>query len=151
LGLYAARRLLAAIPLLLVTSFIVFSFLHLAPGSPEQVLLAGKNVNEATRQAIRDHYRLDDPFLTQYWTWLTNALQGDLGESIIFRDDVTDVVTPRILLRSSSLSTHSSSSRSSAWGSASRPGSSVTGPWTRRSRSSRSSARRSRRTSPEYF
>ena len=97
MGLYAARRLLAAIPLLLATSFIVFSFLHLAPGSPEQVLLAGKNVNEATRQAIRDHYRLDDPFLTQYWTWLTNALQGDLGESIIFRDNVTDVVTPRIL------------------------------------------------------
>ncbi len=97
MALYAARRLLAAIPLLLATSFIVFSFLHLAPGSPEQVLLAGKNVNEATRQAIRDHYRLDDPFLTQYWTWLTNALQGDLGESIIFRDDVTDVVKPRIL------------------------------------------------------
>jgi peptide/nickel transport system permease protein len=94
--LYAVRRLLGAIPLLLATSFIVFSFLHLAPGSPEQVLLAGKNVNEATRQAIRDQYRLDDPFLTQYWTWLTNALQGDLGESIIFRDDVSDVVTPRI-------------------------------------------------------
>jgi len=61
LGLYAARRLLAAIPLLLATSFIVFSFLHLAPGSPEQVLLAGKNVNEATRQAIRDHYRSTTP------------------------------------------------------------------------------------------
>jgi peptide/nickel transport system permease protein len=94
--IYAVRRLLGAIPLLLATSFIVFSFLHLAPGSPEQVLLAGKNVNEETRQAIRDQYRLDDPFLTQYWTWLTNALQGDLGESIIFRDDVSSVVTPRI-------------------------------------------------------
>ena len=96
-GLFVvARRLLGAIPLLLVTSFIVFSFLHLAPGSPEQVLLAGKNVNEATLQAIRDQYRLDDPFLTQYWTWLTNVLQGDLGDSIIFRDDVADVVGPRI-------------------------------------------------------
>jgi peptide/nickel transport system permease protein len=94
--IFAARRLLGAIPLLLATSFIVFSFLHLAPGSPEQVLLAGKNVNEETRQAIRDQYRLDDPFLTQYWTWLTNALQGDLGQSIIFRDDVSSVVTPRI-------------------------------------------------------
>jgi peptide/nickel transport system permease protein len=94
--LFALRRLLGAIPLLLATSFIVFSFLHLAPGSPEQVLLAGKNVNEETRQAIRDQYRLDDPFLVQYWTWLTNALQGDLGQSIIFRDDVSDVVAPRI-------------------------------------------------------
>jgi peptide/nickel transport system permease protein len=94
---YVLRRLLGAIPLLLVTSFIVFSFMHIAPGSPEQVLLAGKNVDEQTLQAIRDQYRLDDPFLTQYWTWLTNALHGDLGQSIIFHDDVADVVAPRIV------------------------------------------------------
>lgn len=94
---YVLRRLLGAIPLLLITSFIVFSFLHIAPGSPEQVLLAGKNVDQETLQAIRDHYRLDDPFLVQYWTWLKNVLHGDFGESIIFHDDVVDVVAPRIL------------------------------------------------------
>jgi peptide/nickel transport system permease protein len=94
---YVAKRLLGAIPLLLATSFIVFSFLHLAPGSPEQVLLAGKNVNLETLQAIRDRYRLDDPFLVQYWTWLQNAATGDLGESIIFRDTVANVVGPRVL------------------------------------------------------
>src|SRR5262245_63897740 len=71
--------------------------MHIAPGSPEQVLLAGKNVDEQTLQAIRDQYRLDDPFLTQYWTWLTNVLDGDLGQSIIFKDDVADVVAPRIV------------------------------------------------------
>ena len=48
------RRLVGAIPLLLVTSFIVFSFVHIAPGSPERVLLAGRNVNEETLQAIRE-------------------------------------------------------------------------------------------------
>jgi peptide/nickel transport system permease protein len=94
---YVLRRLLGAIPLLLITSFIVFSFLHIAPGSPEQVLLAGKNVDQETLQAIRDRYQLDDPFLVQYWTWLKNVLNGDLGESIIFHDDVVDVVAPRIL------------------------------------------------------
>jgi peptide/nickel transport system permease protein len=94
---YILRRLLGAIPLLLITSFIVFSFIHIAPGSPEQVLLAGRNVNEETLQAIRDRYQLDDPFLVQYWTWLKNAVTGDLGESIVFSDSVVDVVGPRIL------------------------------------------------------
>ena len=75
MGWYVVRRLLGAIPLLLVTSFIVFSFLHLAPGSPEQVLLAGKNVDPETLQAIRDEYHLDDPFLVQYWHWLTNVVE----------------------------------------------------------------------------
>jgi peptide/nickel transport system permease protein len=94
---YVLRRALGAIPLLLVTSFIVFSFLHLAPGSPEQVLLGGKNVDLETLQAIRDRYRLDDPFLVQYWAWLKHALTGDLGESIVFRDTVAHVVGPRIV------------------------------------------------------
>jgi peptide/nickel transport system permease protein len=96
-GLYVLRRLLGAIPLLIITSFIVFSFVHIAPGSPEQVLVAGRNVNEETLQAIRDRYRLDDPFLVQYGNWLKNAATGDLGESIVFSDSVTNVVGPRIL------------------------------------------------------
>jgi peptide/nickel transport system permease protein len=96
-ALYILRRLLGAIPLLLITSFIVFSFVHIAPGSPEQVLVAGRNVDEETLQAIRDRYQLDDPFLVQYWNWLKNAVTGDLGESIVFSDSVADVVGPRIL------------------------------------------------------
>jgi peptide/nickel transport system permease protein len=96
-GLYVLRRLLGAIPLLIITSFIVFSFVHIAPGSPEQVLVAGRNVDEETLQAIRDRYRLDDPFLVQYGNWLKNAATGDLGESIVFSDSVTNVVGPRIL------------------------------------------------------
>lgn len=97
MALYVLRRLLGAIPLLIITSFIVFSFVHIAPGSPEQVLVAGRNVDEETLQAIRDRYRLDDPFLVQYGNWLKNAATGDLGESIVFSDSVTNVVGPRIL------------------------------------------------------
>jgi peptide/nickel transport system permease protein len=97
LAIYALRRLLAAIPLLLLTSFIVFTFMHLAPGSPEEVLLGGRNVDQETLDAIRAHYHLDDPFLVQYWSWLKDAATGDLGESITFKDSVASVVGPRIL------------------------------------------------------
>jgi peptide/nickel transport system permease protein len=94
---YILRRLAGAIPLLVVASFIVFSFIHVAPGSPEKILLAGKRVDAETLQAIRDHYHLDDPFLVQYGNWLANAVTGDLGDSIVFKDSVTDVVAPRIV------------------------------------------------------
>ena len=97
MAFYILRRLLGAIPLLIITSFIVFSFIHIAPGSPEQVLLAGRNVDQETLQGIRDRYHLDDPFLVQYWNWLKNAMTGDLGESIVFSDSVVDVVGPRIV------------------------------------------------------
>jgi peptide/nickel transport system permease protein len=96
-AVYVLRRLLGAIPLLIITSFIVFSFTYIAPGSPEQVLVAGRNVDQETLQAIRDRYHLDDPFLVQYGNWLKNAATGDLGESIVFSDSVTGVVVPRVL------------------------------------------------------
>lgn len=94
---YVLRRLAGAVPLLLLTSFIVFSFIHLAPGSPEKILLAGKRVDPETLQAIRDHYGLDDPFLVQYWHWLVNVVQGDLGESITLKNSVSAVVSGRIV------------------------------------------------------
>jgi peptide/nickel transport system permease protein len=94
---YVVWRLVGSIPLLLVTSFIVFSFIYIAPGSPEAVLLGGKNVDAETLQSIRDRYRLDDPFIAQYWHWLTNAASGDLGQSIAFNNDVSNVISGRIV------------------------------------------------------
>ena len=94
---YAIRRIAVAIPLLVATSFVVFSFVHLAPGSPETILLGGRHVDAATIAAIRRQYHLNDPFLTQYWYWLRGVLHGDFGQSIAFKDSVSAVVTSRIL------------------------------------------------------
>jgi peptide/nickel transport system permease protein len=93
---YVLRRLGAALPLLLLTSFVVFSFIHVAPGSPERILLGGKRVDAQTLEAVRSRYHLDDPFLAQYWHWLSNAVTGDLGESIAFRAPVWSVVSGRV-------------------------------------------------------
>jgi peptide/nickel transport system permease protein len=97
LAIYIAKRVLGAIPLLIATSFLVFAFVHIAPGSPETVLLGGRNVSPQTLHAIRAQYHLDDPFLVQYWHWLTNAAQGDFGQSITFNDSVGGVVAARTL------------------------------------------------------
>jgi peptide/nickel transport system permease protein len=91
------RRILTAIPLLLITSFVIFLFIHITPGSPEQILLGGKNVSEQQLEAIREQYHLDDPFLVQYVTWLGNFLTGDFGDSIATQVPVSELVGPRIV------------------------------------------------------
>ena len=97
MGRYVVQRILVAIPLLVVMSFVVFSFLHLAPGRPEALLTGGRPVDAATLAALRGRYHLDDPFLVQYWDWLVNAIKLDFGESFASKDTVGSVVGSRVL------------------------------------------------------
>jgi peptide/nickel transport system permease protein len=94
---YVLMRIAVAIPLLVVMSFIVFSFLHLAPGSPETLLTGGRPVDAATLANLRARYHLDDPFLVQYGDWLANAVQGRFGESFAHKDQVSAVVGGRVV------------------------------------------------------
>jgi peptide/nickel transport system permease protein len=91
------RRVLTAIPLLLFTSFVIFSLIHLTPGSPEQILLGGKNVTPKQLEAIRAHYHLNDPLFVQYGYWLGNFIRGDLGESISAQVPVSELIKSRIV------------------------------------------------------
>lgn len=93
---FVGRRLLALAATLLASSFVIFACLYLAPGSPESFLAGGRTLSPAGREAIRAQYGLDDPFLVRYWHWLTGVLQGDLGHSITFRQDVAGLLAPRI-------------------------------------------------------
>lgn len=94
---FALRRLATAVPLLLATSFIVFSFVHLAPGNPVAVLVGGRSVDEQTVEAIKRHYHLNESFLAQYWHWLGGVVSGNFGQSIVFNDSVSSVVSGRIV------------------------------------------------------
>ena len=91
------RRMLSAIPLLLITSFVIFSFIHITPGSPEKILLGGKNVSPQQLEALREQYHLNDPFLVQYFNWLGNFLTGDLGQSFSSQVSVGELIGPPIV------------------------------------------------------
>jgi peptide/nickel transport system permease protein len=88
------RRLGVAATQLLLISFGVFSLLALSPGSPEQLLAGGQPMSPEALQAIREQYHLDDPFLTQYWHWLSSAVQFDFGSSIRTKQTVTSMLGP---------------------------------------------------------
>lgn len=79
---FVLRRLGATLLLLAALSLLVFALLHLAPGDIARNLLGTRNVTPEALAQIRMRYHLDEPFLTQYWRWLSQAVTGDFGTSI---------------------------------------------------------------------
>ncbi len=88
-------RVAALFVTLLVASFAVFGAVYLAPGSPLTFLTQGRTVSPEVTAALRHQYHLDRSFLTQYWLWLSGVLRGDLGSSIIYRQNVLGLVSAR--------------------------------------------------------
>ncbi len=87
---WTARQLLSLSVAMLAASFAIYASVYLAPGSPESVIFGNKVPSPEARVAVRDLYGFDDPFLSSYWGWFTNALQGDFGMSIAFGQPVSD-------------------------------------------------------------
>jgi peptide/nickel transport system permease protein len=81
------RRLLQAVPVIVLATFIVFALLKLVPGDVA-VTLAGDNASDARIAEIRHLYGLDRPFLLQYGAWLWKALHGDLSTSLVSSEAV---------------------------------------------------------------
>jgi peptide/nickel transport system permease protein len=93
---FILQRLAIALPLLIIVTFGVFALVHLAPGDPARALLGSRPSDPATLAAIRERYHLNDPFIVQYWKWLWQVLQGDLGTSIQGGQLVTYAITQRL-------------------------------------------------------
>src|SRR5262250_1900505 len=85
---YLIRRLLQTVPVLLGVSVLAFAIMHVVPGDPVR-LIAGPDAPESVVQRVRAELGLERPLYVQYWTFLTRALQGDLGRSLRSRSPVT--------------------------------------------------------------
>lgn len=79
--LYAARRILLAIPIALGVTVICFGLVYLAPGDPVQTLLP-PDATQADVAYLNQVYGFDKPIPIQYLKWLRRAVSGDLGTSI---------------------------------------------------------------------
>src|SRR3954468_18867497 len=80
---------------LLVASFVIYASLSIAPGDPLSVLTGGRTLPPEALGVLRARYHLDEGLLPQYWHWLTNAITGDLGDSIALREPVNTVIRER--------------------------------------------------------
>ncbi|WP_428672589.1 ABC transporter permease [Roseibium sp.] len=92
---YIARRLVIAIPTLLLVSVFVFVLQKLLPGDPALVL-AGEERDPEVLEFIREKYRLNDPVIYQYLYWMKAMLQGDLGISLRTHQPVTELIADKL-------------------------------------------------------
>jgi peptide/nickel transport system permease protein len=97
---YAAMRLMQLIPMVLVVTMVVFFVMMIVPGDPVMVMLGavdGAQVSREVYDAMRLRLGLDQPLIVQYFHWLLNVLQGDLGISITYRTPALEVIFQRLI------------------------------------------------------
>ena len=95
MAVYALKRLLQLIPVLLIVSVIVFLIVHLIPGDPIAVMLGDEQRDPQLYEALRTELGLDRPIHVQYLRWLGRVVQGDLSHSLRTKRPVLDVVLER--------------------------------------------------------
>ena len=85
-------RLIGVVPTLLITGTIVFGAMRLVPGDPVLLMLQGTPVSDAAMDAARARLGLDRPLALQYVNFLTDAAQGNFGDSFRSRQKVTSLI-----------------------------------------------------------
>ena len=96
MGTYIIRRLLSAIPTLIVISMVIFSILKLAPGDPLSDFALNPAIPPAVRENIRQQLGINDPIPVQYSKWATSWIKGDWGYSFKSKIPVRDWVGQRL-------------------------------------------------------
>ncbi len=118
MGTYIVRRLLQAIPMLLLVSIVLFALVNIAPGGPMSAYSRTNRMPEEKKEAIRRSFGLDKPLPVQYIVWLVGndwmqvdtdgddlpdgygtrkgILRGDFGFSYKTRDPVLDIITDKL-------------------------------------------------------
>ncbi|MBX3141840.1 MAG: ABC transporter permease [Trueperaceae bacterium] len=92
---YILRRVLTAVPTLLIVTVMVFAVQRMLPGDPA-VVLAGEERDPEVIAFIRDRYRLNDPVPVQYVAWLGQVTQGNLGQSFRTRQPVAQLLIEKL-------------------------------------------------------
>src|SRR6202008_2908526 len=92
---YLVRRVLAAIPVMVVVALFVFLLLRLTPGDPAAIL-AGDNATAEQLEGIRASLGLNQPLYSQFFTWIGKVLHGDLGVSLISNVPVLQMIGQRV-------------------------------------------------------
>jgi len=91
---YIIKRALGVIPVLLCVSMLVFGFVRLIPGDPALVML-GERATPENIARVREQLGLNKPIYEQYLTFVSHALRGDLGRSILRQEPVTQEIIRR--------------------------------------------------------
>ncbi|HCO70401.1 MAG TPA: glutathione ABC transporter permease GsiC [Mesotoga infera] len=93
---YVVRRLLSAIPTVLLVTFMVFIAIHIVPGDVVDIMLGTQNyLTESQIEQLYTEYGLDKPLVVQYGIWVKNLLSLNLGTSLRTGRAVTELIRER--------------------------------------------------------
>ncbi len=84
------KRIIATLPTLFGVSVLAFALIRLVPGDPVLLLLGERGGSPKVYQEMRANLGLDKPIVYQYGNFVLNAIQGDLGSSIVSKRPVTE-------------------------------------------------------------
>lgn len=92
---YLVKRLLQAVPLLILITMLCFTLINLAPYDAMDARVTDK-MTPADIEQMREEMGLNDPVPVQYFRWLKDLLNGDLGQSLINRTDIATDLKEKI-------------------------------------------------------
>jgi oligopeptide transport system permease protein len=92
---YIVRRLLQLIPVFFGSTLLIYSLVFLMPGDPILALFGDKPPSPQLLEVIRDQYHLNEPFIVQYFYYITGVLRGDMG--VTFSGESVNTVLARTL------------------------------------------------------
>lgn len=100
---YLVRRLSYAAIMVVLVSFVSFIIIQLPPGDYlthklSDLQARGDRSAQDRIKEYRARYGLDEPFLSQYWNWVTHFIKGDFGESFQYERPVADLLGERLML-----------------------------------------------------
>ena len=99
---YIKNRILRIIPVFFLVTFASFALLNILPGDVADAMLGGADADDTSedileaRLEIRQELGLDRPIIVRYFSWLSNVMQGDFGESQIQMVPVWELIVERI-------------------------------------------------------
>ncbi len=86
-----ATRLLSSLLVLWLVVTLTFVALHVAPGDPASTILDPR-ASQDQIELLREHYGFNDGLLSQYGTWISNCIRGDLGLSFLYQRSAANVI-----------------------------------------------------------
>ncbi len=95
MSVHLLRRVVESLLILLGISVVTFLLLYLLPADPARQI-AGRSATVQTVENIREQLGLNLPLYQQYWHYLTNLLQGDLGRSYLQKTEVSELIAARL-------------------------------------------------------
>ena len=94
---FIASRLTRLVLTVLVVTFVTFVGVNVLPGDAINALIPIQSQTDREFvEQVREEWGLNDPMIVRYGRWLGDAVQGDLGDSIVTGQAVTDEITHRL-------------------------------------------------------